>query len=197
MAGGDTKGGGSANQDHASRMLTHSRSAEAFEAVRTSAVPVIAAVNGPAVGWGAELVGSCDLVVASPEAAFWQPEINLGMLGGGCFYRPWINRFRLREVAFTGAKITAQELWQHGLINRFVPRDQLMQAALDLATDIARKSPIGIRLQKESLNRGEFLSTDDAYRVELDYVARVQAFEDSREAMMAYVEKRDPVFRWR
>lgn len=196
MAGGDRKSGGAGGRDAASRVTSANDSAEAFHTVRTCAIPVIAAVNGPAVGWGAELVASCDLIVASPEAAFWLPEIDLGMLGGGCFLRPWMSRYKLREIAFTGAKVTADELWQHGVINRLAPRDGLMQAARELAAEIARRSPIGMRLSKESLNRGEFLPTDDAYRIELDYVWRALTFEDSKEAARALAEKREPVFRW-
>ena len=194
MAGGDRKGGG--NRDAASLVTASTKSAEAFETIRTCPIPVIAAVNGPAVGWGAELVGSCDIIVASPEAAFWLPEINLGMLGGSCFMRSWMSRYRLREWAFTGSRISAEELWQRGVINRLVPRDELLPAARELAADIARKSPIGMRLLKESMNRGEFLTTDDAYRIELDLVARAQMFEDSKEAARALAENREPVFRW-
>ena len=196
MAGADLKGGGPGARDAASRVTSATTGAECFHTVRTCAIPVIAAVNGPAVGWGAELIASCDLIVVCPEAAFWLPEINLGMLGGGCFLRPWMSRSRLREIAFTGAKVTADELWRHGVVNRLVPRDELISAARELAAEIARKSPIGMRLQKESLNRGEFLPIADAYRIELDYVARAQTFEDSKEAARAYVEKREPVFRW-
>jgi enoyl-CoA hydratase len=197
MAGADLKSGGTTSRDSGSRVTDATTGAECFRAVRECAIPVIAAVNGPAVGWGAELVASCDLIVASPEAAFWLPEINLGMLGGGCFLRPWLSRYRLRELAFTGAKVTAEELWRYGVINRLVPREELLQAAMELGTEIAGKSPIGMRLSKEALNRGEFLPTDDAYRIELDYVARAQTFEDSGEAARAYMEKRAPIFRWR
>lgn len=97
----------------------------------------------------------------------------------------------------TGEMITAEELHRLGAIRSVVSADTLMSAATELATTLAAKSPIAMRLAKQSMNRAEFLPLKDAYRIEQDYTAKILTYEDSAEARRAFLDKRDPEWHWR
>ncbi len=98
---------------------------------------------------------------------------------------------------FTGETITAEELHRLGVVRAVVPLAQLMETARALAATLAEKSPIALRLAKESMNRVEDLSLKEGYRTEQDYTARLLRFEDAREARAAFLDRRDPDWKWR
>jgi enoyl-CoA hydratase len=161
------------------------------------AVPVIAAVNGHAVGGGVAFAAVCDMIVAADNAEFWTPEINVGMLGAFSQLSLLVGRHVARELFFTTDRISASELRAIGAIRRVVPREQLMDEALALAKRIAQKSPIAVRLAKQSMNRGEFHPLKEAYQIEQDYTARLLRYEDAAEARQAFMEKRPASWSWR
>lgn len=166
-----------------------------FSAVRNAAVPVIAAVNGPALGAGCVLAACCDLRIASENATFGLPEINVGRCGGGAHVGRLIPQGILRRMFFTGQPITANEAYRVGFVEEVVPASELREAAERTASVIAAKAPLGLRLGKQVLNEIEFMPVEEGYAREQAYSTRLMATEDAREAARAVVEKRRPVFR--
>lgn len=166
----------------------------ALEAVLDCAVPVIAAVNGPALGAGLAYAAVCDLIVAAESATFGTTEINVGLLGASAHLNLLLGRPVVRELFLTGVPAPAAELHRLGAINRVVPDGELAATAAELAAGLAAKSPLALRLAKASLNATEFLPLKDAYRLEQTYTRRLLAHPDSAEARAAFVEKRPPVW---
>ena len=165
---------------------------EAFRSVYDCAVPVVAAVNGPALGAGLALAAVCDLIVAAETATFGAPEINAGVLGASSQLSLLVGRHKARELYFLGEPLTAADLQRCGALYDVVPLGRVLDTAHSLAERLAKKSPIAMRLAKEAMNRVEFLALWDAYRLEQDYTNRLLTFEDSREARLAFLEKRAP-----
>jgi enoyl-CoA hydratase len=170
---------------------------DAMAAIIHCPVPVIAAVNGPAIGAGLAFAACCDIIVAAEGATFGCTEINVGFLGASAHLSTLVGRHKARELFFTGELITAEELQALGSVRAVVPRAALLDEARALAAVLAAKSPIALRLAKASMNHVEGLPLEDAYRIEQTYTARLSGFEDADEARQAYLEKRDPVWRWR
>jgi enoyl-CoA hydratase/carnithine racemase len=170
---------------------------DAMWAVTDCAVPVIGAINGPAIGAGVAFAACCDMIVAAEHATFGTLEINVGLLGASSHLSLMVGRHKAREMFFLGETVPAQELHRLGAIRAVVPGDELMPAALDVARQLAAKSPIALRLAKESMNRVEFLPLKEAYRTEQDYTARLLGYEDSAEARQAFLDKRAPDWKWR
>ena len=170
---------------------------DAMWAITDCAVPVIAAVNGPALGAGLAFAACCDIIVASENATFGTTEINVGLLGASAHLSLLVGRHKARELFFTGEVVPAAELYRLGAVRSVVARQQLLEEATALARTLAAKSPIALRLAKEAMNRVERLPLKEAYRTEQDYTARLQGFEDAAEARQAYLDKRDPDWRWR
>jgi enoyl-CoA hydratase len=170
---------------------------EFFYAVTDCSKPVIAAVNGPAIGAGFVLMLACDIMIASDNAYFSMPEINVGLAGGARFLMEHVARSKLRSIYFTGRRVPAAELYRLGVIEACPPREQLMETALDLAREIAAKSPLAIRHIKRALNTIEELPVRDAYRFEQSVTVELSHTEDAREAQRAFVEKRKPEFKGR
>ena len=168
-----------------------------FQSVRHCAVPVIAAVNGPALGAGCVLASVCDIRIASENATFGLPEINVGRCGGTAHMARHVPQGLLRRMFFTGAPIDAQEAYRVGFIDRVVALDRLMAEADELAGVIAAKAPLGLRMGKEALNRVEFMPVDEGYTLEQEYSTRLLHTEDAREATRAVLEKRAPAFQGR
>jgi enoyl-CoA hydratase len=168
-----------------------------FGSIRSGGLPVIAAVNGAAVGAGAALVASCDLVVLAEEAWFSLPEIDVGVLGGARHVQRLVGAFKAREMAYTGRRVPAAELHRLGASAALVPLAELEDTARALAAELAAKSPLALRIGKESMNRVEDLPLEEGYRLEQDYTARVSKLDDAREARNAYLEKRKPGWSWR
>ncbi|MDQ4113171.1 MAG: enoyl-CoA hydratase-related protein [Actinomycetota bacterium] len=167
---------------------------QSFARIRSCAIPVIAAVNGPALGAGAVFAAVCDVRIASEAAKFSMPEINVGRCGGGAHLGRLVNQGALRKMFFTGEPIDAAEALRIGLVDQVAAADQLQQTARDLAEKIAAKSPIGLRMGKQSLNEIEGLPVEEGYQIEQGYSTRLMATEDAREATRAVIEKRAPVF---
>jgi enoyl-CoA hydratase len=170
---------------------------EALWSVTDCAVPVIAAVNGPAIGAGVAFAGCCDIIVAAEHAQFGALEINVGLLGASAQLSLMVGRHKAREMYFLGEKVDAEELHRLGAIREVVPVDKLYATAHEVAVQLAAKSPIALRLAKEAMNRVEFLPLKEAYRTEQDYTNRLLTFSDSAEARAAYLEKRKPDWQWR
>ena len=157
--------------------------------------PVIAAVNGLALGGGCELALACDLRIASTAAKFGQPEINLAIIpGGGGTQRlaRVIGIACARELIFTGRLIGAQEALTMGLVSRVVPDQELMPCAEELALAIARKAPIAMRLAKAAINKSADLPTLAGLDYEIECFAECFATQDQKEAMDAFLAKRPP-----
>ncbi len=170
---------------------------DCFNAVLDCPLPVIAAVNGMAIGAGVALVASCDIIVASTTAQFSVPEIKAGVLGGARHLQRLVGPFKTRKMFFTGEPVDAHEFHRLGAVEAVVPPAELMPTARALATQIAAMSPIGLRLGKESMNRAESESLKDGYRIEQDYTGRVTRYADSAEAREALQQRRPPVWTWK
>jgi enoyl-CoA hydratase len=138
----------------------------AFKAVYECAVPVIAAVNGFCVGGGVGLVGNADIVVASDDAYFGVPEVKQGALGAATHMARLVPQQMMRALYFTAATIPATELHRFGSVYRLVPREQLLDAALEVAANIADKDTRVIRAAKEALNGIEPVDVNKSYRFE-------------------------------
>jgi enoyl-CoA hydratase len=169
---------------------------ECFWSIYDCAVPVIAAVGGKTLGAGLAMVASSDFVVASDQASFGLTEINVGVLGGVRHAQRLMGPFLSKRMFLTGEFVGADELYRRGFIEAVVPQDELLPTALALAEKIAAKSPIAVRLAKESANRVESMDLKEGYRLEQDYTGRVRRHADSDEARIAFLEKRPPEFHW-
>jgi enoyl-CoA hydratase len=165
-------------------------------AVRHCPVPVIAAVDGPAIGAGFGLVGVCDLIIASDRATFALTEINVGRLGGSSKALRMVGPFKARMMFFSGDPLPASELYRLGAVEEIVDAGQAEASAVLLGMKLASKSPIALRLAKESILRIEDMPLEEAYRMEQDYTQRLKSFHDSDEALLAFVEKRSPTWTW-
>ncbi len=170
---------------------------ECFWAIYDSEVPVVAAVNGAALGAGLAVVACCDLIVAAENATFGLPEIDVGLLGGGSQLARLVGAYRMRQAFYTGERISASEMYRLGAVAKVVPLASLAEEARSFAAQIARKSPIAIRMAKQVLNRIEFMGLKEAYRLEQDYTVRLRDLEDSKEAASAFLERREPKFKLR
>ena len=170
----------------------------AVDSIHALAKPVIAAVNGFALGGGWEIALACDLIIASSNARFGQPEINLGVIpGGGAMQRlpRIIGTHRARELVFTGDIINADKALEMGLVNRVVPPEKLMAEARALAARLLAKSSVTLAYAKKAMNSSTGMSLASAMDSDENYFARCFATEDQKEGMKAFVEKRKPVFR--
>jgi enoyl-CoA hydratase len=164
---------------------------ESFAAVYDCEVPVIAAVNGFCLGGGIGLAGNADIVVASDDATFGVPEVDRGALGTATHLARFVPQHKLRAMFFTGQMITAAELLGLGTIEKVVAREQLLDAALEIARTIAAKSPIVMRRAKESLNAIEPVDVKRSYRFEQGFTFELNLFGDSDELRQAFVDKRE------
>lgn len=165
-----------------------------FSAILNCAVPTIAEVNGPALGAGAVIASVCDIRVASRSATFALPEINVGRCGGGAHLGRLIPQGALRRMFFTGQPIDAAEAYRIGLVDQLVEPGELQAETLKLATTIAAKAPLGLRIGKKALRETENLPLEEGYAREQRYSTELMHTEDAREATRAVVEKRAPVF---
>jgi enoyl-CoA hydratase len=168
---------------------------EYFYAPADCAKPVIAAINGGAIGAGCALALHCDIMLASENAFFAMTEINVGLAGGGRFLMEHFSRSRTRYMYFTGRRIPAAELYRLGIFEACVPRDELMNAAMEIAREIATKSPLAVKRAKRMLNTVEEMPVRDAYRYEQTVTVELSHSEDAKEAQRAFIEKRKPVWK--
>ncbi|PIE00665.1 MAG: enoyl-CoA hydratase [Thiothrix nivea] len=170
----------------------------AFRRLETLPFPVIAVVNGYALGGGCELAMSCDWILAADNAQFGQPEVALGVtpgFGGTQRLPRLIGRNRALELLTTGARIDAQTACDWGLVNRVYPADELMDAALRMAQKITRQAPLAVEWCKQAVYRGEGQELETACVLEEQMFGLCFATEDQKEGMAAFVEKRKPQFK--
>jgi enoyl-CoA hydratase/carnithine racemase len=163
----------------------------AFAAVYDCPVPLIAAVNGFCVGGGIGLAGNADIVIASDDAFFGLPEVDRGALGAATHLARLVPQHKMRAMVYTGATATAAELHAFGSVLQVVPRDQLRDAALAVAADIAAKSPTVMRAAKESLNGIDLWDVKRSYRFEQGFTFELNLSGVSDELRDAFVDKRD------
>jgi enoyl-CoA hydratase len=168
-----------------------------FKSVRDCALPVIVAVNGPALGAGCVLASVCDIRFASENSTFGLPEINAGRAGGGAHMMRHLPQGLVRRMFFTGQPLSAREAERYGFVDRVLPQSELLTEAHALAAVIAGKAPLGLRLGKKALNEAEFLPVDEGYAREQHYSTELMHTEDAREATRSVLEKRAPVFKGR
>lgn len=170
---------------------------DSWERIRRIHTPVIAAVNGYALGGGCELAMHCDMIVASENARFGQPEIALGIIpgaGGTQRLARTLGKYRTMEMVLTGAQISAQEMAEHGLVNRVVPRGEHLNEALKLANTVAAQAPIAARLAKDAVLAAFETSLTEGLDIEQKNFFLLFSTEDMREGVRAFIEKRKAKF---
>lgn len=165
-----------------------------FNALQDCPVPVIAAVNGAAMGTGMVLAALCDIRIASEKAVFALPEIKVGAMGGIRHVMRIAPQGIARLMSFTGCRIDAAAAWHHHLVERVVAPERLMDEARDIARQIAANSPEVMRLAKAAANRVEEMGLREAYEHECGIIASLRNNPQAREAALAFVEKRAPDF---
>ena len=170
------------------------RAREAYHSIFECQKPVIGAINGPALGGGLALASSCDILLASRSGCLGLPEINVGLLGGGRHAQRLFGHSRLRRMMLTGLRVFGPELHRLGVVEECTEDDELMARCLELAMEIASKSPIATKLAKHALNQIESMTLRDGYRFEQSMTGVLGHSKDSKEAMKAFVEKREPKF---
>jgi enoyl-CoA hydratase/carnithine racemase len=159
--------------------------------------PLIAAVNGVALGGGCELALSCDIRIAAENARFGVPEVTLGIIpgwGGTQRLPRLIPQAVAAEMLMTGAPISAQEAYRVGLVNKVVPLAELMPAAEEMAERLCRPGPLAVRAAKEAMIRGSEMTLEEGLMLETKLFASVVDTEDADEGVKAFGEKRKPSF---
>ncbi len=162
--------------------------------------PVVAVVNGLALGGGCELVLASDIAIASENARFGQPEIRIGVIpgAGGTQVLPrLIGEKRAKELVFTGRFISAQEAYQFGLVNQVVPQEKLMEAAEDFIGTLLKQSPVILKFAKLAVNRALETTLSTGLASETDLFSLCFSTEDQKEGAKAFLEKREPSYRGR
>src|SRR5436305_9931545 len=168
--------------------------------IRNIQKPMIAAVGGYALGGGCELAMHCDMIVASENARFGQPEILLGVIpgaGGTQRLARTLGKYRAMEMVLTGAQVSAQEMAAHGLVNRVVPKGEHLTEAVKLAKEVAERAPIAVRLAKEAVLAAFETPLEEGLQIERKNFFLLFATEDMREGMRAFIEKRKAEFQGR
>ncbi len=161
-------------------------------------VPVIAAVNGYAVGGGCEIAMACDIIIASEKASFGQPEINLGIIpgaGGTQRLSRIVGWKKAMELCLTGDRISAEEALKLGLVNKVVEHEKLMDEAKKIAEVIKSKSPYAVALAKQAVNKGFKMNLKEGIAYERELFALSLVSEDAKEGFKAFIEKRKAEFR--
>jgi len=159
--------------------------------------PVVAAVNGYALGSGCELVLACDIVVAGETARFGHPEINLGIIpGAGATQRltRLIGRARAMDLILTGRKILAREALDMGIVSRVVPRENVAEEARKICHDLCQQAPLAVRLAKVAVRKSQDMSLSAGLALERSLCYSLFATDDQKEGMRASMENRPPVF---
>ena len=174
------------------------RGAAVFRKIETLHVPVIAAVNGFALGGGCELAMACDIRICSDNAKFGQPEVGLGIIPG---FSGTVRLARLvgmgmaKQLIYTGKAIRANEALQIGLVNEVVPQAELMNLAFELANQIAANAPLAVKAAKMAINEEWDMDADSAIMNESAIFGRCFSTEDQKEGMAAFLEKRKPTYK--
>ncbi len=169
-----------------------------WEEVSRTRKPIIAAVGGYALGGGCELALMCDFIIAGDNAKFGQPEISIGAMpgaGGTQRLARFIGKSKAMEMCLTGRMMDAEEAERCGLVSRIVPKGELREEAIRVAKQIAGFSRPIVTLTKESVNRAYETTLSEGVRFERRVFHSIFAFEDQKEGMAAFAEKRKPVFK--
>lgn len=170
---------------------------ESWERIRKIHTPMIAAINGYALGGGCELAMHCDIIMASENARFGQPEIQLGVIpgaGGTQRLARTLGKYRTMEMVLTGSTVSAKELEGLGLVNHVVPQAELLTETLKLANKVASQAPVAARLAKESVLAAFDTSLQEGLEIERKNFFLLFSTEDMREGMQAFIEKRKANF---
>jgi enoyl-CoA hydratase len=169
-----------------------------FSKIENLKAPVIAAVNGFALGGGCELAMACDIRIAGHKAKFGQPEIGLGIMpgfGGSQRLPRLVGKGIAKEILFTGEMINAERAYEIGLVNRMVDATELLGEAKKMAKAIASKSPLGVSFTKKAVNEGINLDLERAVSLEAELFGSLFSTKDQKEGMSAFLEKRQAVFK--
>lgn len=169
-----------------------------FDKIETFDKPVIAAINGYALGGGLELAIACDMRIASEKASFGNPEVNIGLIPswGGCVRLPkLIGRAKAAQLILMGERIDAKEAEKIGLVNKVVPPDELRSTAIYMAGQLATKAPIAIRLAKKILSKAMEISMEEGNKMMVEGGITCAKSEDIIEGISAFFEKRTPKFK--
>ncbi|MEO8510816.1 MAG: enoyl-CoA hydratase-related protein [Chloroflexota bacterium] len=180
-------------------MLLGSRVGQ-LDRIRRVAKPIIAAVNGWALGGGCELAMTLDLIIAGESAKLGQPEVNLGVIpgaGGTQRLTRAIGKSRAMAMVLTGEPMTAAHAERAGLVARVVPDELVVEDALAMAAAIASKGPLAIRAAKQAINASYEMALTDGLALERQLFYLLFASDDQKEGMAAFLEKRTPTFRGR
>ncbi|MBC7466699.1 MAG: enoyl-CoA hydratase/isomerase family protein [Bdellovibrio sp.] len=195
VAGADIKEMKDMNEDQAMQFAKRGQSI--FHELSLLKVPVIAAVNGFALGGGCELALGCDFIIASENAKFGLPEVSLGLIpgfGGTVKLTRAVGSRRARELTMTAEIITAEAAMKYGLVNDVVPLAELIPAVMKKINLMLSRSPLAISQAKKSINEAYDLETEKALTNEADIFAQLFNSDDTREGMTAFIEKRKPNF---
>ena len=168
-----------------------------FSKIENLSKPVIAAVNGFALGGGCELAMACDIRIASNKAKFGQPEVGLGIMagfGGTQRLARLVGAGIAKEILFTGDIINVERAYEIGLVNRVVDSSEVLTEAIILAKRIANKSPLGVSFSKKAINEGLNLDLERALSLETELFGSLFSTKDQTEGMSAFLEKRQPLF---
>ena len=160
-----------------------------YDAIRECNVPVVAAVNGPAIGGGLALVASCDIVIASERAVFALPEVNVGMWPQFRYLARLVPELKMRRMIYTGQRLTAQEMHRFGSIERVVNHDELLPTAMQVAREIAEKNNNIVRLFKKATNSAENMDVKSSLKVELEYIHKLAELHDAKKIRQSYQDK--------
>lgn len=170
---------------------------DVFLKVENCTKPVIAAINGFALGGGCELAMACDIRLASEKAKFGQPEVGLGITPGfsGTQRLPRrVGTARAKELIFSGRMVKADEAERMGLVNAVCAPEELMDKAMEMAQSFAKNAPIAVKYSKACIDRGMQMDIDDGIALENELFAMCFATADQKEGMKAFLEKRDAAF---
>ena len=171
-----------------------------WDRIRRINTPLIAAVDGFALGGGCELVMICDIAIASDRAVFGLPETTIGVIpGAGGTQRAIriLGKSLAMEMILAGRRLTAQEAAEHGLVSRIVAPDALLEEARRIAREIAKRSPVAIRLARDAVNMALETGLSAGLEIERRAIALAFSSEDAKEGFNAFLEKRPPEFRGR
>src|SRR4051794_32494718 len=171
---------------------------QVFDLIENLGKPVVAAINGYALGGGCELAMACTIRIAAETAKFGQPEINLGLIPGYAGTQRLarlVGKGRALELLLTGDQISAADAWRIGLVNRVVAPAELMPAARRLAAALAAKAPLAVRYILDAVNRGLEMPLADAQVFEATLFGLIFATDDMREGTRAFLDKRPAAFK--
>lgn len=169
----------------------------AFDVVADCPKPVIAALNGPAIGGGCGLALSCDILIVAEEAWVSFSEVEFGLAGGARHAMRWFSPSDARMLIYTARRVSGADLYRMNAASLCVPLAELMDTALGMAREISAKAPLAVEAAKRAFILTEDMPLREGYRFEQAQTALLAATSDTREALAAFAEKRKPIFRKR